>query len=211
MRIKPNHDDVIAAERIHNLFVACSGSQHIASTAALTYLAALLRTRDIKCAVELGAGIGTITYMLLTYPHATRRVVSTEDNEFCLAQLDVNIPRELKPRLTVVSNTSQIQGDFDLAVIDATAPLERYSFLQPGMLCLIEGGRATSHATLKRVLRTKRLKCSFRYHAPRHLPSFKSQRTKSGATQFTVRIPPWRKLFSHQSGCAIGVIRQSLL
>ena len=207
MRIIPNQEDCAAAAQIHHKFATRPGAQHIASEAALRYLAALLRSRNITSVVEFGAGIGTITYMLLSYPETNRRVVRTEDDAFCLDQLDINIPDDLKQHLTVVSDGSQIQGEFDLAIVDGKLPLEGYSFLKPGVICVIEGGRASSHAAFKRALRQKKLKCSFRYYAPRHLPSLKSERGRSGATQFTLRLPPLRRLFRHQSGCAIGVVR----
>lgn len=208
MRVAPNSNDRAFAISVHDRFAAMPGSEFIASCEALSHLAALLRTRDVNSVIEFGAGIGTITYMLLTYPEPSRRVISTETNQFCLKQLAVNIPDELKSRLTVISDGSETEGDFDLAIFDGELKtVKGYDFLKPGVIGFIEGGRAHTHAIFDRIMRRKGLKCLFRYHAPRHLPQLEWSRGKSG-TKITCKIPPWRKLFTYKSGCAIGVVRR---
>ena len=193
MRVKPNQDDRTAAEAVHRRFVARPEARYIASREALSHLAAVLRIHDVKSVLEFGAGIGTITYLLLTYPKPDRLVVSTESLAFCLEQLDINIPTELKSRLTVVSDGSRPDGLFDLVIIDGDVPeRELDKFLRPGVICLIEGGRQTQHEGLRRLLRVKGLKCHFRYHALRHYPRLEWGRSKAGSSTSGLGFPPQR-------------------
>jgi len=69
--------------------------------------------------LEFGAGIGTLTYLLLGVRDPRLNVVALETNPFCLAQLERNIPEEFKPRLTVIPTAGSVpQMHFDLIVVD---------------------------------------------------------------------------------------------
>ena len=181
MQIKPNEDDWNVAKRICTRFLARPGADHIASPYALAHLAAILRQADVNSVVEFGAGIGTVTYLLLTYPSPNRTVVSTESNEFCLEQLQYNIPPEFKSRLAVISDFRQPNGHFDLAIIDGKIPpAEDYPFLRPGIICFVEGNREPQRDFVKERCLEKGWVCDFQFYAPRHLPILKRKKIQFG-------------------------------
>ena len=115
MLISPGIQDWITAARIYRRFVSRSGADQIASRTSLAHLTALLRTFECKRVLELGVGIGTITYLLL---QKQREVVALEHNSFCQHQLELNIPPNLRSQLRLVSDGAEIDGVFDLVIID---------------------------------------------------------------------------------------------
>ena len=156
MRVRPKLDDWVSAYRVYRRFATRPGSEHIATWRALTCLSALVGLRRPESVLEFGTGIGTITYLLLTaLPKLT--VVGLETNPFCLAQLDRNIPDELKPRLTVVTDGRVPLVDaFDLIVVDGRLPkTEDWPFLRQGTLCFVEGNRERQSATLLGIAASK--------------------------------------------------------
>lgn len=156
MRVRPKLDDWVSAYRVYRRFATRPGSDHIATWRALTCLSALVGLRRPESVLEFGTGIGTITYLLLTaLPKLT--VVGLETNPFCLAQLDRNIPDELKPRLTVVTDgKAPLVGAFDLIVVDGRLPkTEDWPFLRQGTLCFVEGNRERQSATLLGIAASK--------------------------------------------------------
>jgi len=50
--------------------------------------------------LEFGAGIGTITYLLLSV-RPEPNLIAVDANEFCLEQLERNIPDEFRSRLKI--------------------------------------------------------------------------------------------------------------
>lgn len=158
MRVRPKLDDWMSAYRVYRRFATRPGSEHIATWRALACLSALVRLRQPESVLEFGAGIGTITYLLLTtLPKLT--VVGLETNPFCLTQLDLNIPDELKPRLMVVTDgKAPPVGAFDLIVIDGRLPgTDDWSFLRQGTLCFVEGNRQRQSAKLREIAASKNL------------------------------------------------------
>ena len=208
MRVTPNPDDRAAADATHKQFVSLAGARHIASREALRRVAAVLREHNIRSVLEFGAGIGTMTHLLLTYPKHDRVVVSTERNAFCQEQLLLNIPEKLRSRLTVVIDRAEPEGEFDLVIVDGSMPdYPNYNFLRPGAICIIEGGRRMQRQSIMNLLRKRGLSCTFHYSGKRHTPALKWTRTKSGGHDIRIKFPRWRKLFAHRCGCAIGMIR----
>lgn len=210
MRVKPNDDDWTVADQVFRRFHALPGSRHIASRYALAHLAAVLRQNEIRSAVEFGAGIGTITYLLLTYPTPMRTVVSTEPNAFCLEQLDRNLPADLHARLTVISDGALPKGDFDLAVIDGKISTAEYkTLLRPGLVCFVEGGRLPQRDNVRRIVAENGLRCDLKHHADRHLPHLQWQKVVIRLYWPRLKIPSLSQLFGRKSGCTIGVISGS--
>jgi hypothetical protein len=145
MEVTVTDDDRRFAAEVHRLFSAKPHSQHIASRFALAHLAALVRGREFRSVLEFGAGIGTMTYLLLSrLPTAT--VECTERNETCLAALSVNIPESLRGRLIVHSNGTVPNRAFDLIIVDGKANLN--GCLKPGTVCFIEGDRTQARAQI---------------------------------------------------------------
>jgi hypothetical protein len=164
-------EDWRVAEIVHERFASRPGSQYIASIFALANLAALLRRHQPRSVVEFGAGIGTITYMLLTYGSEDRLVVSTEHHPYCLEQLKSNIPAELWKRLTVISDGSEPRGEFDLAIIDGSQPeSDEGNILRPGLICFVEGGRDKGQALIQERARQRALVCNFKRYRERRQP-----------------------------------------
>ena len=158
MRVTPKLDDWMSAYRVYRRFATRPGSEHIATWRALACLSALVGLRQPERVLEFGPGIGTITYLLLsTFPKLT--VVGLETNPFCLTQLDRNIPDELKPRLTVITDRkAPLVGAFDLIVIDGRLPKgDDWPFLRRGTLCFVEGNRAHQSASLLKIAKSKNL------------------------------------------------------
>jgi predicted O-methyltransferase YrrM len=122
MRVVPGLGDWLTAYRVHQRFASRPGAKHIATRRAPVCLSAVVRKHQPKAVLEFGTGIGTITYLLLS-ASPKLNVVGVEADPFCLAQLERNIPDEFKPRLTVVAlNDAQLNGRFDLVVIDGPLP-----------------------------------------------------------------------------------------
>jgi len=147
MLVRPSLKDWFSALRVHRRFKAFPGSEHIASRIALAHLAAILRQRDCKSALEFGAGIGTITYLLLQYG---LRVVSIEHDAFCQDQIKQNIPEQWQSRMTLITDRVGVDIDsvFDLVIIDGKLPAgNTYRFVRPGTICFVEGSR--KYSTLK--------------------------------------------------------------
>ena len=138
MLISPGIQDWVTAAKVYRRFVSRPGADHIASRISLAHLAAVLRTFDCKRVLELGAGIGTITYLLL---QQSREVIALEHNSFCQHQLELNIPTSLRSRLRLVSDEAEIDGVFDLVIIDGKIPPRTHQFLTPGTICFAEGSR----------------------------------------------------------------------
>lgn len=168
MLVRPEEDDWILAREVWDRFSELEGAQHIASEFALAHLACVLRSRRPKRALELGAGIGTITSMILAYSGLDAEVVTTEANEFCLRQLDRNIDTELKPRLRIIDSADDLAGvetSFDLIVLDGHFGVEKVNrFLDAGTVCFVEGARQGTRDKLNAELGKRGLACEFTNH-----------------------------------------------
>ena len=209
-------EDWRVAESVHERFASRPGSQYMASIFALANLAAVLRRHQPRSVVEFGAGIGTITYLLLTYGSEDRIVVSTEHHPFCLKQLKRNIPAALWKRLTVISDGREPSGEFDLAIIDGPIPETDHSTIfHPGLICFVEGGRDKGRALIEERAREQGLVCSFRRYRERRQPLRVKFRIKCkwNPTRFGFARPiprlswSWSTRSFWGSGCAIGTVR----
>ena len=216
MRIKPSAEDRDAARLVFEQFKQKPGADHIASYEALCRLAAILRCHNIQSAVEFGAGIGTLTYLLLTYPSSGRKVVSTENNSFCIDQLAVNIPGELAENLTIVSERGKTpQGRFDLAILDGKTS-DISPILREDLIVFIEGGRDPQRRLVIDTCEQKGLYCKLHYNAARHLPRavWKTRWRLKRPFQLDIKTPrikmprPGKKLFAYSSGCWLGLVKK---
>lgn len=165
MELVPTDDDWAIAGKTFERFASRPGAKHIATEFALAHLSALLRTMRPDSVLEFGAGIGTITHMLLVHPHGPRRVTSTEDHPFCLEQLEANIPRELRDRLelvTTLAGPERIVGDFELVIFDGEfSDPAGFLYINSGTVCFIEGSRRSTRRALDEVLGARDLVCRF--------------------------------------------------
>ena len=196
MRVTPNFVDWASACCVHRRFASRPGAEHIATRRALACLSAVVRLHEPTTVLEFGMGIGTITYLLLsTLPRLN--LIGLEANPFCLAQLDRNIPDELKPRLRIVTErNATLDGRFDLVVIDGRLPAtDNWSFLRQGTIVFVEGNRAGQCETLSQIASSKNL-------------VFDLEKQSIGETHLSWRktrlgIP--RPILARRKTCRIGV------
>lgn len=140
----------------------------MATLFALAHLSALLAAVKPRSAIEFGAGIGTLTYAILAHPCKVATVTTSEDNDFCLGQLERNIPDAFKSRLTVITGMDQLASapaPVDLVAFDGGFydPGE-VRFLAAGSVCFIEGARASTRRIVEAKLAERGLACDLENH-----------------------------------------------
>ena len=168
MRVTVTSQDEQRAREVHRLFSAKLHSEHIASEFALAHLAAVLRANEVRTVLEFGAGIGTMTYLLLsTLPELA--VECTEKNELCFRALEDNLPAAMRARLHIHTERYPVikGGPFDLVIIDGrVAPGP--NLLKAGSICFAEGDRESGRSTIEAALAERGLTCMFtNYENPR--------------------------------------------
>ena len=209
MEIVPTAEDERLAGEIYERFRAKPGSARIASAFALAHLAALLRERKPRSVLEIGAGIGTVTWLLLAHPAGVERVVATEDVPFCLEQLDRNLTPEMKNRLHLVTEPgafASVQGPFELLIIDGVWNWEAVAArLVEGSACFVEGQRKRERAGLGEALRGRNLDCAFTPYRRGFRIQFSWEWPTPGRT--LVVWPKVRLKRRSLKGCWIGEVR----
>jgi len=156
------------ARKIYSTYKSKIGSESIATEFAIAHLSALLTKFQPKNVIEFGAGIGTMTNVLLAHPSNIEDVTTTESNKFCLTQLRLNIPENLKGKLTVVENQAElleIRKKCDLVIFDGgLVSKEELAFLGEGSICFIEGNRKPTAIKINAALASQQLVCDFDNH-----------------------------------------------
>jgi precorrin-6B methylase 2 len=133
------------------------GKVGIASQHAIDGVMRAIRQRRPGRILELGAGIGTLTYAVLetasslqNYKTVGFEFITIENNQFCLEQLNKNLDK-FSSFYKVLPSTKEIQGNekFDLIIVDGGGDLEGDMGIQnfDNMLAhkgiiLIEGNRS---------------------------------------------------------------------
>lgn len=161
--------DWTLARKIHREFAMKPHAQHIATEFALRRLAQFLSRRQPQSVLEVGAGIGAITAMLLTHPARPKTIVSTEDHPLCLGELDRNLAGLDRSGWRVVGDISEIGADeaFDLVIFDGTLNDDsQHSLLREGAWCFVEGGRRKTREALSAGLAQSGLALDFESHLP---------------------------------------------
>jgi protein-L-isoaspartate O-methyltransferase len=142
------------AIEIFTAFKARPGSEFIASPFAIDELSKLVIGKRPKRVLEVGAGIGTLTYVLCRLKEQCPfELVSVEWNDFCLGELAKNVDGEF----TLVNSMDDASGEFDLIVIDGGSQDPRFvSALATRGVIFIEGFMDKKHALIRDVYRNKR-------------------------------------------------------
>jgi hypothetical protein len=175
----------------------------IANITALAYLAACLRIVKPRRILELGAGIGTMTTLMLEHPSDVEQIITTEDNDFCLNALEENLPEKERHRLKIVTSLDELtalDGTFDLAICDGGFDREeQFRGIGPGCMSMFEGGRAAHRRLFGRFL----ARFGWRYQPENH-----------SSPGLTIKLLPMRwKLFGvpmplikirRRKGCWLG-------
>ena len=107
-------DEAIA---IYRRFKALPGSEHIGKPVSIDALIGMCRRLRASHIVEMGCGIGALSYTLLA--HSDAFVDIYEDNEFCQKALAENL-KEFAGRFRVIDTYRLLPPslDYELAVID---------------------------------------------------------------------------------------------
>ena len=164
----PTDQDKKIAATIFRQFSKLPGAQHMASKFALAYLSRLLFHIQPKVVLEYGAGIGTITKLLLDHPTMIPTIVSTEHNAFCLKALENNIGSGYRERWRLVKQIDELLAlkmSFDFVIFDGVfGDIRRYSVFEKGTWCFVEGNREPTRVELSNYLKSENLDCTFTSH-----------------------------------------------
>lgn len=202
MRVEPSTEDWNVARSVYRRFADKRGSGHIAYEFSLAHIATVVRTHHIRSALEFGAGIGTVTYLLLRCLPEERVLVSTEHNPYCLDQLQRNVPVEMRSGFRLC-DPGEIDGgaSFDLVVADGkTAQTASGSYLRQGSVCIIDGHRERIREAIQSRLAERGWGCDFEYHSG-PARRFDWRRTRSGIPYQRVNLS-----LTPTRGCWIGKV-----
>jgi hypothetical protein len=191
------------AKSIHREFKSKPESNFIASEFALYHIAEFLSTHRIASVLEVGAGIGTITKLLLTHPARPTAITSTEEVPVCLEELGKNLADTEKRGWRLVNGISEIDKDweFDLVIFDGTLdPDRQYGFFRKGTWCFVEGNRRDTRTALANYLGKSGLTIEMKSF----YPGGHKLRVTPGRKVFGVTLPKIQ--FKRRKGCHIGQV-----
>jgi len=153
------------AKEIHKMFSDLIGSEHIATSINLQIVIDLCNELKPVRVLELGGGIGTITYTLLENSSAIVDVY--EDNSFCIDQLKKNL-LSFKNRYNIINNYKLLPParNYDLIVIDggngkkhdggfADSIYYYLSYINTVKIIFVEGHRKMQSFWARKALRKK--------------------------------------------------------
>ena len=153
-----------SATAIHARFAAMAGSEYIASERAISGLMRWLRRTRPASVLEVGAGIGTLSFTILvaagSRPGSTGlRFVALEDDDFCRRSLIENLG-DLKAGVELLRDVSELPAGelFDLVVIDGGRIDEPAYFdrVASGGTVFFEGWRLKQRRLLEDALGSQR-------------------------------------------------------
>src|SRR3989339_1817628 len=114
-----NVDTVISrdSDEIYDKFKSQSGSQNIASPVTISVLSKMCAIERPKRILEMGGGIGTISYTLLKNSDAFIDIY--EDNDFCRNKLKENLS-QFSGRFQIIDTYRILPPvrEYDLVIID---------------------------------------------------------------------------------------------
>ncbi len=135
------------ANEFYNKFSSAEGNQHIASLFALKKTLDILKLYKPKNILEIGLGIGSVSYTILEYCKRNEIEINyfgTEANEFCLKQLPLNLENHYG-KIILYDSIDKINEElkFDFIIIDgADDSLEKIKNQTTVNCCIfIEGDR----------------------------------------------------------------------
>lgn len=145
-------------DKIHKKFASLAGSEHIASLANIRKIAEICQEEKPKSVLEMGGGIGTLSYVILSNSEANVDIY--EDNDFCLQQLEENL-KPFQGRFNIISSYRMLppKHSYDFMIIDGgqNEPFHPEWFflryLREVKTIYIEGIRRSQYAWTCRALR----------------------------------------------------------
>lgn len=184
--------EAVLARSIYAEFKAKPESKHIATEFALINLSRLVSKIKPQTVLEVGAGIGTITKMLLLHPDRPPRIVTTEAHPVCLRELDANLRDLDKTGLTLIGSPSELdlKKKYDLVIFDGTLDDEQqYKIFSAGTWCFVEGERTKTKGALNDCLRQRGLRIEFEsFNQPGQKYKFLTKRRVLGLRMPTFSI-----------------------
>lgn len=144
------------AKEIHRHFSRLPGSDHIAKEHCVRGLITWLKRREPKNILEIGAGIGTLTFTTLAAQseiygdnhRASYKLTSVEKNEFCLSELKKNLSYQWT-QFEVIEELPRPPakvGPFDFVIIDGGDQNPNFvSNLSQRAVVFIEGYMSKKH------------------------------------------------------------------
>ena len=137
----------IYANEFYKKFSMAEGNQHIASLFALKKTLDILKLYKPKNILEIGLGIGSVSFTILEYCKRNDIKINyfgTEANEFCLEQLPLNLGIHFEKIILHDSvNDISEESKFDFIIVDgADDSLEKIKNQTTANCCIfIEGDR----------------------------------------------------------------------
>lgn len=146
------------ALKIYRDFSSKEGAQHIAKPPSIQAVAELLKLYKPKTILEVGGGIGALSYVCLKYSDA--HVDIFEDNEFCINALYENLVGfgEQYSVHTDYNNYSLPYSSYDLIIFDGGTYeliVDLVKVLDDIGIVYFEGNRINDRAVFRKALRDK--------------------------------------------------------
>lgn len=158
---------------IYNRFKALPGSEHVGKPVSIDALINICRDTNPKRILEMGGGIGALSYTLLSNSNAFLDIY--EDNEFCRGELKKNL-KEFEGRYQVIDTYRLLPPakEYGVVVIDGGNGLEGdggyplaarlfLEYMDSVAAVYIEGYRGLQRDLVRRALQQKYV-CAFRVH-----------------------------------------------
>ena len=145
-------DDALA---LYAHFKSLPGSDQIATPFAIGMLQHWLWTRAPRRILEVGSGIGTLSWVIadyLTYLCGHAEAVSVEDDPWCREQWERNLASW--GRRPMLFDKVPVYEFYDLLVLDGLQlPPDGWACLAPGASVFVEGNRRGQRAALRAWMR----------------------------------------------------------
>jgi len=162
-------------EHIYELFKGKAGSEGIAGRVTLREIVRFCREHKPRAVLELGGGIGTISYAVLSNCDAIVDIY--EHNDFCIAALNENL-KDYKERFSIIPDYLMLppKREYDLIIIDGGKGKHTFDggfprgvnayihSLDSLKTIFIEGERKSQRFWVTQALRTRFIYTPQKYH-----------------------------------------------
>lgn len=144
---------------VYELFLKKDGASNIAKPPTLHTLCNIIAKDNVNNVLEVGGGIGTLSFLMLQYFPNTKLEIF-EDNAFCITALQTNLS-EYNDRFTIhtdYNNFTLQRKEYDLIIVDgANVDMLRQLIanLDSVKIILIDGKRTNQRSILRKDLKEK--------------------------------------------------------
>ena len=135
---------MMSPESIYRRFKALPGSDQIASEFAIHWLMETILAWEPESVLEIGSGIGTLTFTAFAATRKPLRYAFVEDNQFCLWALQKNLPHAWRQMTNRTGGAGCVlPGPVDLVIVDGEAGRATLDWLtaKPRQVVFVEGNR----------------------------------------------------------------------